>query len=79
MIPAKSEKLEPTTFPAPAYVKNQNDVNFGIRNDDSRTMFSKTIFTVLVALCARLIHSAMKERESSVVALPTVEPGLKIS
>ena len=40
-------------------------------------MFSKTNFTILVALCARLIHSAMKAREISVVASPTVEPGLQ--
>ena len=43
-----------------------------------RTIFSKTNFTDLVALCARLIHSAMRSREFSIVVAPTVEPGLSV-
>lgn len=39
-------------------------------------MFSKTVVTVLVALCARLIQSAIRARDISVVVAPTVEPGL---
>jgi hypothetical protein len=44
-------------------------------NDRACTVFLKSIVTVLVALCAMLILSAIKVVELSIVA-PAVEPGL---
>jgi len=41
------------------------------------TMFSITIVICFVALCALLIHSAINDIDSSLVACPTVEPGLQ--
>ncbi len=41
-------------------------------------MFSNTVTTLAVSLCARLMHSAMSARDASVVPAPTVEPGLEI-
>lgn len=39
-------------------------------------MFSMTVMTVDVSLCARLRHDARRSSDSLFVAEPTVEPGL---
>jgi hypothetical protein len=39
-------------------------------------MFSRTVTTVSVALCAAFMDSAINVMDSSVVACPTVDPGL---
>lgn len=40
------------------------------------TMFSSTTTTLPVASCARLMQPAMRAKDSSFVATPTVDPGL---
>ena len=41
------------------------------------TMFSRTVVTRVVSLCAWLMHSAISERDSSAEQAPTVDPGLR--
>lgn len=40
-------------------------------------MFSSTVVMYFVSLCARLMASAMSERQLEVVVAPTDEPGLR--
>ena len=76
IIPAKCAKSEPMILPAPACKIDINTPPAYPKRCVWHTMFSRTVMTELVALCARLIHWAMREIESRVVVAPTVEPGL---
>ena len=74
MIFAKSENLEPTPFPSCVKKNKISLVRMG--NDSCCTLFSKTVVTFLVALCAQLIQSAIQVREHLVGIAPTAVPGL---
>ena len=68
------------TDPNPCFIINfGNDPSyFGEPGADGHTIFLNTNFTPLVALCARLIHSAMKSREISIIVAPTEKPVLLV-
>ena len=73
MIPANSENLEPKVVLVFSCVQKNQPCANGQRHGG--TMFFKTIVTVLVALCAQLILSAINLMLSLGIT-PNVEPGL---
>lgn len=77
MISAKCEKSPPNDISGSSLSKGEEVDEFTVVwINGSLAIFSRTTVTVLVSLCARLIHSAIRDIEFVNVVAPTVDPGL---